>query len=215
MPRTNPITRTTSRFCSRRSAWVVCGLVSFLVSTSALADELGALLRGGPLVRVETDDTGRFKQALAIADVDAPADVVWGVLTDYPRYGEVFPRIEKLDIENDATGTLVSFVLDTPFVSTKYTHRYVENAAKRELQVNQVKGDLKGSAFTWRVTPLSDGRSRLSYGGVVKNYSSMAERFEDDQQTMTIGINVVSLVQATKAVKRRAETTARAQANGR
>jgi ribosome-associated toxin RatA of RatAB toxin-antitoxin module len=194
-----------------RSRIVVASCVAtLLLAPSAFADELSDLLQGGPLVRVETDDKGRFKQALAIADVDAPADLVWSILVDYPRYKDLFPRIDELDVERDATGTLVSFVLDTPIVSTEYTHRYVENADKRVLQVNQVKGDLKGSAFTWRVTPLSPTRSRISYGGVVKNYSSMAERFEDDQQTMTVGINVVSLVQATKAVKNRAEAMARA-----
>lgn len=175
------------------------------LATPALADELSDLLAGGPLVRVETDENGRFKQALAIADVEAPADVVWGILVDYAAYKDVFPRIDELSVSKDAHGTLVSFELDTPIVSTSYTHRYVEDAQKRVLRVNQVKGDLKGSAFTWRVTPLSPTRSRISYGGVVKNYSSMAERFEDDQQTMTVGINVVSLVQATKSVKRRAE----------
>lgn len=188
---------------SRRTTLAATLLLA--LASPAMADDLSDLLAGGPLVRVETDDNGRFKQALAIADVDAPADVVWGVLVDYASYKDVFPRIDELSVERDAKGTLVSFELDTPIVSTNYTHRYVEDAANRVLRVNQVKGDLKGSAFTWRVTPLSPTRSRISYGGVVKNYSSMAERFEDDQQTMTVGINVVSLVQATKSVKRRAE----------
>jgi hypothetical protein len=57
--------------------------------------------------------------------------------------------------------------------------------------------------------PLGAGQSRIYYSGAVKNFSSVAESFEDDQQTLTIGINVVSLMAATKAVKERAELVSR------
>jgi len=47
--------------------------------------------------------------------------------------------------------------------------------------------------------------TRIYYGGVTRNFSSMAQRLEDDQQTITVGVNVVGLMAAVKAIKTRAE----------
>ena len=47
--------------------------------------------------------------------------------------------------------------------------------------------------------------TRITYSGVVRNFSSVAERLDDEQQSITIGINVVSVLQGAKALKREAE----------
>jgi ribosome-associated toxin RatA of RatAB toxin-antitoxin module len=180
-------------------------IASLLLSAPAFADDLGNMLSKGPLVRVETDNNGKLKQATAIIDVNASAETVWKVLNDFESYRFFMPRIEKLEVTREGNDSLLDIKLNTPLVATRYTNRMSPDPATMTIKVRQVKGDLDGSTYNWKVVSLGDGRSRIFYSGLVKNYSSIAERFEDDQQTLSIGINVVSLIAATKAVKARAE----------
>ena len=175
-----------------------------LAPALAHADDVGDLLHTGPLVRIETDSAGKLKQATCIADVDAPIDMVWKVLSDYESYRFFMPRMKTLDITKDGDDTLLAIKLDTPLVSTSYTNRQHPDLATHTMTVKQEKGDLSGSRYQWHLVALGD-RTRIFYSGLIKNYSSLAESFEDDQQTLSIGINVVSLMATAKAVKGRAE----------
>ncbi|MBI1947461.1 MAG: hypothetical protein HYS27_17335 [Deltaproteobacteria bacterium] len=191
-------------------------LGSLLVATlapGARADDLGEVLAKGPLVRIETDAGGKYRQATCIADVAADADTVWRVLTDYDQYLFFMPRMKKLEVTREGNDALMDIKLDTPLVATRYVNRMSPDHATKVLTVRQVKGDLTGSHYLWKVVPLGPGRARIHYSGVVKNFSSLAESFEDEQQTLTIGINVVSLMAATKAVKERAELLVRQAAS--
>jgi carbon monoxide dehydrogenase subunit G len=175
-----------------------------LLAVPARADDVGTLLKKGPLVRLETDAAGKLKGATCIVDVDAPIEIVWAVLTDYERYIDFMPRMTKLDVRRDGADAYLAIKLDTPLVATNYTNKMTANATDFTIAAKQVEGDLDGSAYFWRLTPTASG-TRITYSGIIRNYSGIAERFEDEQQTITIGINVVSLLQAAKAVKFRAE----------
>lgn len=176
-----------------------------LVAPAAHADELSSFLSTGPAVRIETDASGKLKQSTCLADVNANVDTVWKVLTDFEQYRFFMPRIDKMNITREGNDVLLEMKLDTPLVATSYTNKATPDVATRTIKVQQVKGDLAGSRYQWKLTPLGDSRTRISYTGVVKNFSSVAEAMDDDQQTLTIGINVVSLMAQVKAVKARAE----------
>ncbi|MDP2342622.1 MAG: SRPBCC family protein [Deltaproteobacteria bacterium] len=187
-----------------RSAVAVVVVVLFVLP--ARADEIGDMIKAGPLVRIETDPkTGKLKQSVCITDVAAPIDAVWKVLVDYPTYKFFMPRIDKIDVVYEGKDALVSIKLDTPLVSTSYTNRMTADLAAHTINVKNEQGDLSGSRYFWRLVPLGDLRTRIFYSGLIKNYSSMAESFEDEQQTLSIGINVVSLLATAKAVKDRSE----------
>ena len=95
--------------------------------------------------------------------------------------------------------------LDTPFVSTSYTNRQHPDATNYTVAITNESGDLKGTRSQWKLVPQGDGKTRIFYGGLIKNYSSIAESFEDDQHTLSIGVNVVSMMASATAVKQRAE----------
>lgn len=184
------------------------GLAS-VSAPAARADEVGDMLTKGPLVRIETDASGKYRQATCIADVAADADTVWRVLNDYEQYRFFMPRMSKLEVTREGNDALMDIKLDTPLVATRYTNRMSPDHAAKVLTVRQVKGDLSGSHYQWKVLALGQGRARIYYSGVIKNFSSVAESFEDEQQTLTIGINVVSLMAATRAIKERSELVVR------
>jgi carbon monoxide dehydrogenase subunit G len=190
-----------------RIAVVLLALV--LAAPAVHADELGGLLAAGPLVRIETDPTGKFKEGLAIAEVDAPIDLVWSVLTDFSGYTTWMPRVEKCDVTRDGNDYLMDMKIDTPLVSTRYTNRATVDHTAKTIKIRHEKGDLKGTRYLWRVVPIGEKKTRLYYSGVIKNFSSVAESMEDDQQTITIGINVASLLATIKSVKLRSELVAR------
>lgn len=179
------------------------------------ADELGDLLKAGPLVRIEQGDNQKFKRVLAMADIAAPADLVWEVLNTQEKYPEFMPRVKKLTVKDEAPNVrVVSYVLDTPFADTSYSLRWTSNPADRTVQVKHAGGDLKGSEYDWRVVSIGPEQTRIFYGGTTRNFSSMAQRLEDDQQTITVGVNVVGVVAAAKAIKARCEQIHRTRKAG-
>lgn len=180
-------------------------LAVLFFASAAQADELSSFLSTGPAVRIETDANGKLKQSTCLADVNANVDTVWKVLNDFEQYRFFMPRIDKMTVTREGNDVLLEMKLDTPLVATSYTNKATPDLATRTIKVTQVKGDLSGSRYQWKLTPIGDSRTRISYTGVVKNFSSVAEAMDDDQQTLTIGINVVSLMAQVKAVKARAE----------
>ncbi len=179
--------------------------LALLAAPLARADELSTLLEVGPLVRMETHKDGKLREALAIADVNASADEVWRVLNDFEAYRSFMPRMKELKVSKQGNDSLLEITLDTPFMATRYTNRMTPDIDKRVLRVANVSGDLSGTRFTWRVVALGD-RARIYHSGIVKNFSSVAESMEDESQSITIGVNVASLLQAIKAIKDRTES---------
>ncbi|MEW5850564.1 MAG: SRPBCC family protein [Myxococcota bacterium] len=171
------------------------------------ADELTDLLRGGPVVRVEQSEAGKFKRVLAIADVEAPLAQVWEVLNSQEKFSQFMPRVKRISVRQEGPmAKAVSYVLDTPFMDTSYTLRWSPREADHTIKVEHVSGDIKGSEYEYKLVSVSPERTRVYYGGVTRNFSSMASRFEDDQQTITVGVNVTSMLAGLKAIKLRSET---------
>jgi carbon monoxide dehydrogenase subunit G len=176
-----------------------------MLAFPARADDLSSFLANGPAVRIETDAHGKLRQSVCVAEVDAPIELVWQVLTDYAQYRSFMPRVDKMEIEREGQDTLLTMRLDTPIVATSYTNRMSPDPATHTLTVRNVSGDLSGSHYRWRLASLGPARTRITYSGIVKNFSSIAQSFDDEQQTLTIGINVVTLMATVKAVAARAE----------
>lgn len=187
-----------------RAALVLMTVGLGLLARPAAADALTDALKDGPLVRVEVDKQGRFKRSTVILDVDAPVDQVWATLADFKSYPTYMPRCEEVEVQHKPPYVYVEMDIDTPLVSTSYKSRYQLFPEKRQADIKVVDGDIEGSEFTWKMEGIGE-RTRITYTGVIRNFSSVAESLDDDQQSITIGINVVSLLQAAKALKQEAE----------
>jgi ribosome-associated toxin RatA of RatAB toxin-antitoxin module len=187
-------------------------LTTLALLTLAQVD-LAPLLNRGPLVLVEQGADNKFAQATGVVLVDAAPDQVWAVLLKLDEFKRFMPKVTTSEIVKEKGGDVeVRFVLDVPGPDTDYTVRFTPDAATKTLTGNWVAGDLKGSKWLWKVESAPGGKTLLSHTLSVKNFSGLAQSLEDEQQTVTVGVNVGSVLAATKAVKHRAESLAKAGA---
>jgi ribosome-associated toxin RatA of RatAB toxin-antitoxin module len=187
-------------------------LAPLMLSLVLAQVDMGPMLDKGPMVLVEDGANGKFGSATAYVMVNAAPEKVWADLLAMEHFKDFMPKVETSEVlRRGAKDFDVHFVLDVPGPDTDYTVRYTPDAATKTIKGNWVKGDLKGSNWVWHVEPAPGGKSLLVHKAAVKNFSSMAQSLEDSGQTITIGLNVSSVLAASKAVKKRAESEAAPQ----
>lgn len=197
-----------------RRLLVVSLLIGLSLPARAEDQSLDALLKKGPVVLIEWDDEGRFKQATGVIAVDRPASVAWALATDFAAFKDFLPKVLLSEVEmlpDAADGRRqadVTIRIDAPGPDPKYTFRYLLDDSKLEMKAHWVKGDLKGSHASWRIVPQGPDRALAYYTNASKNFSRFAQAIEDDQQTITVGINVSAVIATLKALKRRVESVA-------
>jgi ribosome-associated toxin RatA of RatAB toxin-antitoxin module len=195
-----------------RALFLICLIGLFATSARAADDSMRPYLDRGPLVLVEQDGAGKFAQSTAIVLVDAPVEKVWETMIGFEKYKEFMPKVTTSEVLRKADAEAdVRFVIDVPGPDEDYTVRYAIDEKKHELKGTWLKGDLKGSRWNIRAEATADGKTLLSHAAAVKNFSSFAQSIEDEQQTITIGVNVSSVLAAAKGIKRRAEGHVAAQ----
>lgn len=169
-------------------------------------DSMLPLLEKGPLVLVEQLKDGKFGSATGIILVEAPPEKVWETLLKMEEFKTYMPKVLTSDVlrrEKDEID--LRMVIEVPGPDTDYVIRYTRDDAKKTLTGNWVKGDLKGSTWLWKVEAGPAGKTLLSQRLSVKNFSSLLSSVEDEQQTITVGVNVSSVVAGVKSVKRKCE----------
>ena len=172
----------------------------------AQSDSMLPLLARGQLVLVEPGTDGRFGSATALVLVDAPPEKVWATLLKMEEFKEYMPKVITSEVVRREKDEMeFHLVIEVPGPDTDYNVRYTKDDAKRTLTGSWAKGDLKGSKWLWKVEAAPDGKTLLSQQLSLRNFSSIATSVEDEQQTITIGINVSSGIAAVKAIKRRCE----------
>ena len=178
------------------------------VLSQAAADSLTPLLERGPLVLVEQAKDGKFGMATGIVQVDAPPRVVWETLVKMGDFKSFMPKVELSEMSNvdEKKGEFdIRYVIQVPGPDTDYTIHFVRDDKAMTLTGKQIAGDLKGSRWFWKVQPGPNGKTLLSQTVQVKNFSAILQNVEDDQQTITLGVNVGSAVVVTGALKRHIE----------
>lgn len=181
-------------------------LFAALLSAPAAAADIVSELAQGPLVQVKAGADGKFVSATALVLINAPPAEVWKVITDFAHYAEFLAKILSAKasvVSPDVTD--VEMEVDNPGPNTVYTARVEMDPAGLRTEARQVAGDLEGSTWGWELSAAEGGRTLARYRNTIKNFSSLAEKLEDDQQTVTVGINVMAAIQTVRAVKVRVE----------
>lgn len=186
---------------------VIAVLLTF--NGTLLADRLESLLKKGPVIMVENKEDGSFKNGTIIDIINAPVDIVWQCLTDLANYKNFMPKLVKSDVKKISENRLeVTFELDVPFGNKVYTLDYTLEPENHVVSIKWKSGDLKGSYYGWKLVKHPNG-TMAYYKGSTRNSLGFFEKFEDEQQTMTMGINVSSLMAGMKGLKEKAEKVAR------
>lgn len=182
--------------------------LTLLAATPAFAQDLMDLLEKGPVVLVQNNDKGRFDRATAVVEVNAPLQKVWDVVSNFSTYRYFMPKVvkseEKVSGPQFPNQCDVAYEIDVPISNAKYTFHYLLDPDKHEIHGKWLKGDLEGSFCEWKLVPYKD-RTLAYYTTASRNFSSLAQKLEDDQQTITIGVNVSAALATVKAIKKRVE----------
>jgi ribosome-associated toxin RatA of RatAB toxin-antitoxin module len=169
-------------------------------------DSMLPLLEKGQLVLVEQTKDDKFGTATGIVLINAAPEKVWQTLIKMEEFRNFMPKITTSEVlRRDKDELDVRFVVDVPGPDTDYTIRYTKDDARKTLSGKWLDGDLKGSRWLWKVEPAPGGKTLLSQQVSVKNFSSILASVEDEQQTMTVGVNVSSALAAGKGLKRKCE----------
>ncbi len=176
-------------------------------ATALTAEDLAELGRGQAVMKqVRYDGGGR---ALAIQDIDAPADVVWDTILAYDRYPDWVAHVESAEIyARRGHHWLIAFELSLFGMSVDY---FTDNLVRRDegwmswtLDYSR-KSDVDDMVGYWLVTPVSTDPpvTRLEYA------SDMRIRWAPDFIVRYLSKD--ALTEGTAWVKHRAERSSGAR----
>lgn len=168
--------------------------------------DMSPLLERGPMVLVEEGTGGKFAQSSAIVIIDAPPEKVWELVKAQQHFKDFIPKVLVSEMKPSGTDFEVHLVIDVPGPDTDYVVRYTIDEEKRTMTGCWAKGDLKASRWFWKLEAAPGGKTLLTHTVGLKNFSGIAQSLEDENQTITVGVNVSSVLAATKAVKKKAES---------
>ncbi|MFO0594384.1 MAG: SRPBCC family protein [Myxococcaceae bacterium] len=180
-------------------------MLTTLLLLSLSQVDLSPSLEKGPLVLVE-ESKGKFASCSSIILVDAPPEKVWDIVKAQDKFKDFVPKVVESTMKPQGTDYEVKFVVDVPGIDSEYSIRYTIDDATKTMSGAWAKGDLKGSRWHWKIESAPNNKTLLTHTLAVKNFSGIAQSLEDDNQTITVGVNVSAALAATKAVKKRAES---------
>lgn len=181
-------------------------MLSLALATLLVQVDLAPQLEKGPLVLVEEGKGGKFGQATGFILVEATPERTWELISKFEDYKTFLPKVIESEVKRRTEKDVdVHLTIDVPGPDTDYVVRYTPDLAAKEITGTWVSGDLKASRWFWKVTSAPGGKTLLTHTLAARNFSGIAQAVEDDAQTVTVGVNVSSVLAALKAVKRKAE----------
>lgn len=139
---------------------VIIALTSAVYSESKEPD-----LDKGELA-VTSAKNSKYREATAIGVIDAPADVVWGMVTDYESHPKWVPMQKSSKIIKREGNTIwVSLIVEVGLAEMKMTNKNVEYAApdKRTMSWDQEKGPFTVSSGKWIIEPYKKTKTKATY----------------------------------------------------
>ncbi len=154
---------------------------------SADSSRAQRLERGEILVTMREQPGGRLKAGVALFRVDAPAEVVFELVTDHEAFPGTLPYVTTSRLRRDARGEIVYQLLDLPF---PITNRYYEIRVERQQRMGidgrcaesrwsylEGSGNIDDTFGRWEVVELDPDRTLVAYvawvdpGGLVPNWA--------------------------------------------
>ncbi|MCA9491084.1 MAG: SRPBCC family protein [Myxococcales bacterium] len=173
------------------------------------AEDLAKLEAGDPVRKQVQTGTGSDAagRGVAIQDIHADPDVVWGRILDFDAYPRMVDNVKSTSVyERSGEHLKVAFVIGAPMVSIEY---YIDHVLRKDegwmtWRLDYARhSDFDDTVGFWRVAALPDkpGWTRVVYSVELKASGWVPAPLENAFATM--GLN-----KATSWVKREAEAAA-------
>jgi ribosome-associated toxin RatA of RatAB toxin-antitoxin module len=177
-------------------------------------EAMAALIGDNELALVASHPDGTFKQATVMAVVNAPRDIVWGVITDYDNFAEFLPGIDRANITYaQGDETVIAYRLNVPGPNISYTVRYTHNYPDSiDMRLEDDKGAIKTGGWRFELYPFDDGKKTfIVYYLItdVKEASWIIRYILKNHPVLEHGINVATGLVTVRPMKMRAEALAK------
>ena len=182
-------------------------MLLLLIPLYAYPLNLDYMLDKGPLITINRDNNEKFESITTYALVYAPLQYVWDTMLNIEDYARYMPRMVTSEIvkrNGDNTEIVAAFELDTAINNTKYKLKYSIDANSRIITIDHHSGSLKGSQWHWEFQAQGDD-TIIICTGASKNFSAFIKAIDDKTQTLTVGINIMSMLANIRYIKDRSE----------
>ena len=182
-------------------------ILLLLIPLNTYPLNLDHMLDRGPLITINRDAHDNFESITTYALIYAPLQYVWDAVLNIEDYAQYMPRMIKSEVvkrNKDNTEIIAAFELDTAIYNTKYKLKYSIDASRRIIAINHHSSALKGSQWHWVFQPQGED-TIIICTGASKNLSAFIKALDDRTQTLTVGINIISMLANIRYIKERSE----------
>jgi ribosome-associated toxin RatA of RatAB toxin-antitoxin module len=182
-------------------------IIFLLIPLNAYPLNLDHMLDKGPLITINRDNKEKFESITTYALIYAPLQYVWDTVLNIEDYARYMPRMVKSEVikrNEDNTEIIAAFELDTAIHNTKYTLKYSIDAINRTIAIDHHSGALKGSQWHWEFQAQEED-TIIICTGASNNFSAFIKTIDDSTQTLTVGINIMSMLANIRYIKERSE----------
>ncbi len=178
--------------------------------------QLARLFEQGNMVLVKTNPDGTLKEVVAGALVNAPLDVVWEVINDYPHYPEFMPQTtaEKIVEKKSATQLITEQTVEIKIwlIKVHLTYQLLHKLEpKRKIRFTHYAGDLPGTSGGWDLLPVPETNQTIIFYLLYSNLTSLSwpvGSIMKSQPDFFTAVNVSTATLVVKAVKKESEKRA-------
>ncbi len=144
---------------------ILISAIIFTLISTVFAETKEPDLDKGELA-VSSSQTGKYREATAIGVIDAPADIVWGIITDYESHPEFMPMQKSSKIlRREGNTAWVKMLVDVGPAEINITNKNIQYIApdKRTMTWDQDKGPFTLNSGKWIVEPYKKNKTKLTY----------------------------------------------------
>jgi len=182
-------------------------ILLLVIPLNASPLNLHHMLDKGPLITINRDSNDEFESITTYALINAPVQYVWDAVLNIEDYARYMPRMVRSEVvkrNTDNTEIIAAFEVLTFMNNTNYTLRYRIDDTNRTIVIDHHSGALKGSRWHWKFQAQGEDTIIICTGGS-KNLSVFIKAIDDSTQTLTIGINISSMLANISYIKERSE----------
>jgi len=178
--------------------------------------QIALLTKQGSLLVIKYDKKGKLREVVAASLVNAPAEKVWAVLTDFDSYPKFIPQttgmkvikqISPTEVQTEQTVKVEIWVLK---VTIAYQHLQKLDPNK-SIKFNYVSGDLPGTFGRYDLIELPNKPQTLLFYTLYSNLTGLpwpVGPIMKSQPDFMTSVNVSTTSMVVKAVKEETEQRA-------